>query len=161
MPQTRLSFLIRATYGTLPSPAQRVNTAPVNHILSITALDQGHYRFSTTNEKPTSQQMQVVHSGQSVHATQNCPEQDRTPVLTPGKHWSMSADVSKQLHFPTILAITTLRLDKVEVGYCSFVSLSTNHLLRDVGFTSAKAKRVLKEAEKGSVWLWLKRIYKM
>ena len=49
----------------------------------------------------------------------------------------------------------------VEVGCRGYVGHSTNRFLRDIGFTTAKAKKVLKdlseEAEKGSFWLWLRR----
>ena len=49
----------------------------------------------------------------------------------------------------------------VEVGCRGFVGTSTTRLLRDVGTTGAKLRRVTKalaeEAEKGSFWLWLRR----
>lgn len=41
------------------------------------------------------------------HDTQCC-QQDRTSVLTPGKDWSMTENVSKQLQFATNITITTL-----------------------------------------------------
>ncbi len=49
----------------------------------------------------------------------------------------------------------------VEVGCRGYVGLSTNRFLKDIGFTAAKVKKVVRdlaeEAEKGSFWLWLRR----
>lgn len=49
----------------------------------------------------------------------------------------------------------------LEVGCCSFMSLSTKRFLRDIGFISSKAKRVIQdlaeEAERERFWLWLRR----
>ena len=49
----------------------------------------------------------------------------------------------------------------VEIGCRGYAGLSTNRFLRDIGFTAAKVKKVLKdlseEAEEGSFWLWLRR----
>ena len=50
----------------------------------------------------------------------------------------------------------------VEVGCRGFVGSSTVHLLRDMGCTGARCRKAIKElaeeAEKGSFWLWLRRI---
>lgn len=64
------------------------------------------------NEKSASQQRQVVHFVPAGHATESCPQLDRTPVLTP-KEWSMTGDVGKQLCYSINITITTLRPDIV------------------------------------------------
>ena len=145
MPQARLSYLIRSTYDTLPSPSNLARwygaeencglcgAAPGNlrHILSgcRTALAQGRYRWRhdqvlrklaehtenmriLANGRPKSQQRQHIHFISADQPAKN-PPQGRTPVLAPGAAWSMTADLDKQLRFPTIITTTTLRPDIV------------------------------------------------
>ncbi|XP_077382825.1 5-azacytidine-induced protein 2 isoform X1 [Festucalex cinctus] len=143
IPQARISFLIRATYDTLPCPRNlhhwfgneeycslcSAPNASLQHILSgcKTALSQGRYRW---RHDQVLRKLAEVLEG----CRQGCKESPSAENLTsfvteggqrytrprnitrpfsPGHEWDMRVDLNSQLRFPTEITTTSLRPDIV------------------------------------------------
>ncbi len=146
LPQARLSFLIRATYNTLPSPKNLHQWLGTEDRCRIHFLRQGEPMTHISNRPPAK-------------------------LLTSGVVWKMEVDLGRQLQFPHADLVAecresgwSVRLYPVEVGARGFVGRSTSCLLKDLGLRRATLSRSTKElseeAEKARHWLWLKRRYK-
>ncbi|XP_016140413.1 uncharacterized protein [Sinocyclocheilus grahami] len=122
MPEARLSFLIRATYDTLPSPQDL-------HLCCKTALTQGRYgwrhdqvlwklaevietrRLKASRARPVTSHglIQFVRQGGEVLSSTT----KEWSLLSPGGNWELRADIDHQLKFPQQITITSLRPDIV------------------------------------------------
>lgn len=133
MPQARLSFLLKATYDTLPYPrnlSQWFGEAVSCPLCGAkVALTQGRFRWR--HDQVLSKLAEVLESGRVAAnrapvmtkpavtgfvkpgSTPQPPTQKRSSTLTPGKEWQMMIDLKKQLVFPREILTTTLRPDIV------------------------------------------------
>ncbi len=168
-PQSRLSFLVRAAYDTLPCPrnlsqwfgsedkcplCNKANSG-LQNILSgcNVALTQGRFRW---------RQNQMLRK--LAEQLERCRVRANSSPVT--LHPNVPFLKFKRLKYSDLAAECreggwTTTIHPVKVGCRGFVGKSAIQLLRAAGTTGISLRRAIKElaeeAEKASYWLWLRR----